>query len=147
MTNDFFEGETMARGIEEQGRIVRATVNWALVHFTEKDPVKRMALVAGIPERTFKRYFLEAMKQSPMEYIQEIRIGEAKKLLEITDETVEQIASFVGYKDAAFLSKCFRRMIGKTPGQYRIEYIMAELEKEDASAVESNRNAQIFPRL
>jgi transcriptional regulator GlxA family with amidase domain len=48
-----------------------------------------------------------------------IRLEHAKTLLETTDQTLEELAEKVGYEDAAFFSRLFRRSVGLTPAQYR----------------------------
>jgi transcriptional regulator GlxA family with amidase domain len=48
-----------------------------------------------------------------------LRLEEAKQMLEATDDPIEAIASAVGYEDAGFFARLFRRKVGLTPGQYR----------------------------
>ena len=57
---------------------------------------------------------------TPMEYVHTLRIEEAKHLLETTGELpVEAVAEEVGYDDAAFFGRLFRRSVNLTPAQYR----------------------------
>jgi transcriptional regulator GlxA family with amidase domain len=56
---------------------------------------------------------------TPMEYVQTLRIEEAKHLLETTVDGIEAIAEEVGYDDAAFFGRLFRRSVNLTPAQYR----------------------------
>ncbi|GMU84021.1 MAG: hypothetical protein AMXMBFR47_38910 [Planctomycetota bacterium] len=53
------------------------------------------------------------------EYLREIRIARAKRLLSATDETIAQIASSLGFADQAHLTRLFRRSTGMTPAAYR----------------------------
>jgi len=48
-----------------------------------------------------------------------LRLEEAKQMLEATDEPIEAIANEVGYEDAGFFSRLFRRSVNLTPAQYR----------------------------
>ena len=48
-----------------------------------------------------------------------LRLEEAKQLLESGDSSVETIANEVGYEDAGFFSRLFRRQVSLTPAQYR----------------------------
>jgi transcriptional regulator GlxA family with amidase domain len=52
-------------------------------------------------------------------YVHTLRIEEAKQLLESAGAPVEAIAQEVGYEDAAFFGRLFRRKVGVTPIQYR----------------------------
>ena len=74
---------------------------------------------SGLTERTFKRRFARATGLSPMEYIHTLRLEEAKQMLEGGDLPVEAVANEVGYEDASFFGRLFRRKVGLTPAQYR----------------------------
>jgi len=56
---------------------------------------------------------------SPLEYVHTIRLEEAKQMLESTEQSIEAIANEVGYEDAGFFSRLFRRKVNLTPAQYR----------------------------
>jgi transcriptional regulator GlxA family with amidase domain len=81
--------------------------------------VVEMAGVAGMEERTFQRRFKAATGMTPVEYVQHIRVGKARELLEFTRRTVDQIAWSVGYEDAAAFRKLFHRITGLSPQDYR----------------------------
>jgi transcriptional regulator GlxA family with amidase domain len=82
-------------------------------------PVASMVRLSGLPERTFKRRFQKAVGMPPLEYVHALRLERAKHLLETTEETLEQLAEKVGYEDATFFSRLFRRKVGLTPAVYR----------------------------
>lgn len=81
--------------------------------------VPAMASEAGMEERTFQRRFKAATGMTPVEYVQHLRVGKARELLEFTRRTVDQIAWGVGYEDAAAFRKLFHRIIGLSPQEYR----------------------------
>jgi transcriptional regulator GlxA family with amidase domain len=78
-----------------------------------------MVALSGLPERTFKRRFGKATGMSPLEYVHTLRLEEAKQMLESGDAPIEAIAVEVGYQDASFFSRLFRRKVALTPAQYR----------------------------
>jgi transcriptional regulator GlxA family with amidase domain len=82
-------------------------------------PVAAMVRESGLPERSFKRRFAAATGLSPLDYVHTIRIEEAKQMLEAGDAPIEVIANEVGYEDAAFFARLFRRKVMLTPVQYR----------------------------
>ncbi|CAN7688600.1 helix-turn-helix domain-containing protein [Variovorax sp. LjRoot130] len=84
----------------------------------QPEPPQKRAL-SGLAERSFQRRFKLATGMTPMEYVQTLRIEEAKHLLETTEAPVEAIAGEVGYDDAAFFSRMFRRAVSLSPAQYR----------------------------
>jgi len=92
---------------------------WVAQHYEEDAPVSAMVAVSGLSERSFKRRFQRATGMSPLEYVHTLRVEEAKHLLETTDAPVEAIANEVGYADASFFGRLFRRKVAMTPAQYR----------------------------
>jgi len=92
---------------------------WVANNYQVESPVAQMVAMSGLPERTFKRRFTQATGMSPLDYVHVVRLEEAKQMLESTDEPVESIAGAVGYQDASFFSRLFRRKVSLTPAQYR----------------------------
>ena len=72
-----------------------------------------------LAERTFKRRFTKATGLAPLTYVQRLRIEDAKRRLERTDASVDEISWQVGYEDSAFFRQLFRRTTGMAPGAYR----------------------------
>ena len=93
--------------------------SWIAEHYEQPSPVASMIQLSGMSERTFVRRFKQATGMSPIEYVHTLRLEEAKQLLESDDVPVEAIAQEVGYEDAAFFGRLFRRKVGITPTQYR----------------------------
>jgi len=92
---------------------------WIAAHYTEPSPVAAMTKLSGLPQRSFIRRFSKATGMSPLDYIHSLRLEEAKQMLETGDLPVEAIANEVGYEDASFFGRLFRRKVGLTPAQYR----------------------------
>lgn len=92
---------------------------WIADHYQEPAPVSAMVQQSGLAERSFKRRFQQATGMSPLEYVHTLRLEEAKQLLESSERSVEAIANEVGYEDAGFFSRLFRRQVSLTPAQYR----------------------------
>ncbi|MAT66517.1 MAG: AraC family transcriptional regulator [Gammaproteobacteria bacterium] len=102
----------------EDAVIARCQV-WIAGHYAEPNPVSAMVGLSGLAERTFKRRFRQATGMAPLEYVHALRLEEAKQMLETGDMPIEAIANEVGYEDAGYFSRLFRRQVGLTPGQYR----------------------------
>lgn len=56
---------------------------------------------------------------APLAYVHTLRLEAAKALLESSDVPAERVAFEVGYEDAAFFRRLFRRHVRLTPSQYR----------------------------
>jgi transcriptional regulator GlxA family with amidase domain len=98
---------------------VRQCEQWLGKHYRRSDALTQVASVAGVPERTLKRRFKAATGTTLINYVQSLRVEEAKRQLEAEDASFEEIAADLGYENLAFLRRLFKRTTGLTPGQYR----------------------------
>lgn len=78
-----------------------------------------LARLTGFSEAQFRRVFQRTMGVSPVQRLRSIRMERACQLLRQTDQTVEAIASEVGYAEPAFFAHSFKKLIGISPGRYR----------------------------
>ncbi len=92
---------------------------WIAHRYADPNPVAGMQMRSGLAPRTFKRRFRAATGYGPIEYVQTLRIEEAKHLLETTSTSLEEIAAAVGYRDPTSFRRVFTRMTGVTPARYR----------------------------
>ena len=111
--------EPLVREQPHSDAAVRACEQWLREHFREPGAVARVVEHARIPERTLKRRFKRATGLALIDYLQNLRIEEAKRLLESSDRPVDEIVFEVGYEDASFFRRLFRRRTGVAPAQYR----------------------------
>lgn len=110
---------SLTRGTRAEDPLVARCQLWAASNYRGESPVAQLVAMSGVPERTFKRRFTLATGMSPIEYIHTLRLEEAKQMLESTDMPVEAVAVEVGYQDASFFGRLFRRKVALTPAQYR----------------------------
>lgn len=99
--------------------VVRACETRMAEHFRESTALQDVVDAANIPERTLKRRFKAATGRTLIEHLQNLRIEEAKRLLETGKTPVEAIGIAVGYEDISFFRRLFKRLTGLTPGEYR----------------------------
>ena len=92
---------------------------WMETHFSVASPVEEMIKRSTLAERTFKRRFAQATGLTPLDYVQRLRIEDAKRQLERTDTPIDEISWRVGYEDPAFFRRLFKRTAGLAPGAYR----------------------------
>ncbi len=110
---------TLIRNNPHGDAVVRGCEEWLAEHFREQDVIRRAVGKSGIAERTLKRRFKIATDSSLIEYVQNLRVEEAKRLLEIGSMPVDEISAETGYEDASFFRRLFKRRTGLTPSQYR----------------------------
>ncbi|MDG5976753.1 AraC family transcriptional regulator [Hydrogenophaga taeniospiralis CCUG 15921] len=92
---------------------------WVADHYGEPSPVAAMTRLSGLAERSFVRRFQQATGLSPLQYVHHVRLEEAKQLLEGSEDPIEAIAGQVGYEDAGYFARLFKREVNLTPAQYR----------------------------
>jgi transcriptional regulator GlxA family with amidase domain len=92
---------------------------WLTKNLSTPNPVEEIVRRSGLAERTFKRRFTASTGYSPIEYVQRLRVEDAKRRLERTDAPVDDIGWKIGYEDPAFFRRLFKRMTGLSPSAYR----------------------------
>jgi len=108
---------------------IRSAQQWLSSHFSVANPVEQMIGRSKLAERTFKRRFTQATGLAPIAYVQRLRIEDAKRRLERSDDPVDEISWRVGYEDAAFFRRLFRRITGFAPGAYRKRFRIPEFAR------------------
>ena len=147
-----FASLTRTRQVDDA--LIAKCQEWIAQHYEKSSPVAAMAALSGLAERSFKRRFEKATGVSPLEYVHTLRLEEAKHALETTDVAVEGVANEVGYEDASFFGRLFRRKVGLTPAQYRkrfrsLRQALAEVPASSSSSVLPRRRsaAPVAPKV
>jgi transcriptional regulator GlxA family with amidase domain len=109
----------LARPAVHGDSVVKACEEWLADNFSATSCLKQVVKKASIAERTLKRRFKLATGLTLIDYIQNLRVEESKRLLENTNDPIEDISYAVGYEEPAFFRRLFKRSVGLTPGQYR----------------------------
>ena len=110
---------SLTAGRQHGDMLVADAQAWAADNYMVPSPVAEMAARSGLSERGFLRRFRRATGQSPAEYVQTIRVEEAKQLLETTDTPIDGIAGEVGYTEPSSFRAAFRRNVGLSASVYR----------------------------
>ena len=99
--------------------IVRKAKEYMDEHFAEAISVKDVADAVCISESYFKSIFKKSSGYSYSEYLTNVRMNQAKHLLNTTEKSVTEIAMDVGYQTPNSFSSLFKRETGLTPTQYK----------------------------
>jgi transcriptional regulator GlxA family with amidase domain len=108
---------------------ILAAQRWLQTHFSVANPVEEITRRSRLAERTFKRRFIAATGLAPLDYVQRLRVEDAKRRLERTVDPVDNIAWRVGYEDPAFFRRLFRRTVGMAPGAYRKRFSIPDFAR------------------
>lgn len=91
-------------------------------HFGEKISVEELARKFAISRRNFVRRFKKATENTPLEYIQRVKIEAAKKYLESSTNNISETMYTVGYNDSKAFRNIFKKYTGLSPAHYRSKY-------------------------
>jgi AraC-like DNA-binding protein len=91
-------------------------------NFQEKISIKKIADVASISQHSFCRYFKKRTLKTYWQFLQEVRIGYACRLLIENDMSVEQVCYESGFNNLSNFNRYFKELTKKTPLQYVREY-------------------------
>jgi len=94
---------------------LRAVERFVAANIGRQLTLDELAKAAGASARTLARRAKVALGMTPIEFVQRLRVAHAAHLLETTQASVEEVASRVGYADAAAFRRVFRRYAGETP--------------------------------
>lgn len=109
----------MAKPRRHEDAAVAKAQSWIADNYAGANPVAGMVAASGLAERTFKRRFRAATGYAPIDYVQALRIEEAKQMLERGTTGVEVVAEAVGYADPASFRRLFRKSTEVSPARYR----------------------------
>jgi transcriptional regulator GlxA family with amidase domain len=91
-------------------------------HVSEKISMEDLASKFSIGRRNFDRRFIKATSNTPVEYMQKVKIEVAKRKLETSRESVDEIMYSVSYSDNKAFRTVFKKVTGLSPLEYRNKY-------------------------
>ncbi len=98
---------------------ILAVLKYINKNYGENNSVEFYAKMCGVSADRFAHLFKNAVGVSPHKYITDIRIRQAKYLLEFSDLNVNEVASAVGMEDALYFSRVFKKYVGISPQKYK----------------------------
>jgi transcriptional regulator GlxA family with amidase domain len=98
---------------------IAAAQRWIADNVAVANPAEQMVEHSALTARTFKRRFRSATGETPIAYVQRLRVERAKRRLEQSTDSIEEIGWAVGYEDPASFRRLFKRLTGLTAGEYR----------------------------
>ncbi|KIC94247.1 GlxA family transcriptional regulator [Flavihumibacter solisilvae] len=102
--------------------MVKAAQAYIESRLDEKVSFEHLSSRFSVGRRNFDRRFIKATGNTPGEYAQRVKIESAKKSLETTRKTVNEVMYEVGYSDVKAFREVFRKLTGMSPLEYRARY-------------------------
>ncbi|MDT3426579.1 AraC-like DNA-binding protein [Paenibacillus forsythiae] len=128
--------EQLSAAADGSARSDRRDVSWLQkgheymeIHYAEGITVEKVSEYVGIDRTHFTKQYRKAYGITPIQFIQELKMKEARALLEQTSYTLSEIAHSVGYPDIFSFSKAFKKLHGVAPTQYRDAKIKSGQQK------------------
>ncbi|MCS4165059.1 helix-turn-helix domain-containing protein [Sphingobacterium paramultivorum] len=97
-------------------------------NFSEKISMEKLSEKFTVGRRNFDRRFIKATGNTPVEYLQRIKVESAKKELESSRKTVNEVMYAIGYTDIKAFREIFRRFTGLSPLEYKNKYNKAVIK-------------------
>ncbi|KXI30786.1 GlxA family transcriptional regulator [Paraglaciecola hydrolytica] len=91
---------------------------WLEANYVKPIQISQLPNLVNLTSRTLNRRFKQATEQNPLEYLQNLRIEAAKKLLEKSHDNAQRIVNHVGYDDLSSFTRLFKKHTGLSPSQY-----------------------------
>ncbi|MEJ7625746.1 MAG: helix-turn-helix domain-containing protein [Ferruginibacter sp.] len=88
----------------------------------EKIYVEHLSTLFSVGRRNFDRRFIKATGNTPLEYLQRVKVESAKKTIETSRKTINEVMYEVGYSDVKAFREVFRKITGMSPLEYRNKY-------------------------
>ncbi len=92
---------------------------WISAHMRNDLSVEVLADRAGVCPRHFSRLFKQVFNSTPADFVEQVRLGEARRRLLIPRNSVESVAVAVGFKSTDAFRRAFERRLGITPSAFR----------------------------
>lgn len=113
---DYHRPSLMQPGDDRINRVYEYTI----ANFCHNISLQQVAEIAGLTEASFCRYFKAHTRKTYIEFLNEIRVGYACKLLITTNYDVAQISYEGGFATLSNFNRRFKQVTGFTPTQYRL---------------------------
>lgn len=96
---------------------LNTVVKFVQEHYSEPISNRDLADMVHLSEDRFNHFFKEGMGMPPLQYVNEVRLKKAAKLLKKEVFTVAEVAALVGISDYNYFGRIFRRYFGCTPSE------------------------------
>lgn len=112
--------KSFARYFDEgESRRVRKVKEYIDLHYSEKVTLDRLAQLVGMTPTAFSRFFRKRTGRPLIEYILDVRLGAAARLLVDTSSSVAEICYETGFNNLSNFNRAFRRHKGMSPREFR----------------------------
>ena len=98
---------------------VRVVRDYVLGHISRSVTTEELARVLGTNRTYLCRMFREETGKTVQDYVTNLKMDEARRLLDATAKSVAEIGAYLGYSSQSHFQRVFKKVVGVTPGDYR----------------------------
>lgn len=114
---------TLSEDEQKKKQTVNDIIHYLEAHYIEDITLNNLAQTYFLSPTNLSRIFKEETGDSPINYLIKIRLEQAKLLLDTeTDRTIKEISKLIGYDDALYFSKLFKKHFGQSPSSFIKEH-------------------------
>jgi AraC-like DNA-binding protein len=116
--------------ISKQAETDRMSIvyEYVIEHFAEKVQIAEVASLCNMTPTSFSRYFKSRVNKSFSDFLQDIRIDHACKMLQREKMSIAQVAYECGYQTLSNFNQQFRKITGQSPLQYKSQYLQVTID-------------------
>jgi YesN/AraC family two-component response regulator len=115
----YTENSDSPSGTFDKINMLKQVLEYIETHFSEEIKLSTLAEIVGMNENYFCRFFHSHTRQTPINYLSLYRVEQAANMLLASNISVTDIAFRCGFNDVGYFIKCFKKIKGCTPKQFR----------------------------
>ena len=119
MVLDFTQRVAAEKSGVHRSRLVRQARDYILAHIGEAITTQALAKELGLNRTYLCSLFVQETGTTVNRYVTEIKMAEARRLMDITAKSAAEIAEYLGYSTQSYFQRVFKKQFGMTPGEYR----------------------------
>ena len=104
-----------------QIQVIRHSLRYMEENLHENITVDKLANISNLSKYYYIRLFKMVTKQTPMEYLTNLRLNHAKRLLKEGDKTITQVSYDIGFHSPGYFARQFKKKFDITPTEYKIQ--------------------------
>ncbi len=125
-------------------RNLKRVIEYIIANYSKPITLDDLACLCHVSKQQVIRYFKVSLHTTPIQYINNYRLSQAKELLfRQTHLTLKEIAAELGYENPHYFTRLFTSTYGETPSQHRTRiknYVDNEQSKVWSSILDNGRN-------
>ena len=121
MVQDFTKRVEAEKTGIHHSKLVRKARNYILAHIGEAVTTEALSRELGLNRTYLCKLFTLETGLTINQYVTQVKMEEAKRLMDITTKSIAEIAEYLGYSSQSYFQKVFKKTFHLTPGEYRIQ--------------------------